>query len=56
MKPLASILKSLPPTKVIDSNIDFSKYIPLDLSITNQELVDSKPESAVEFENFFLVI
>jgi murein DD-endopeptidase MepM/ murein hydrolase activator NlpD len=52
MKPLASILKSLPPTKVIDSTIDFSKYIALDLSVTNQELVDSKPESAVEFENF----
>ncbi|SNR90619.1 peptidoglycan DD-metalloendopeptidase family protein [Flavobacterium sp. ov086] len=52
MKPLASILKALPPTKVIDSSIDFSKYIPLDLSVTNQELVEFKPENAVEFENF----
>ncbi|WP_316632597.1 peptidoglycan DD-metalloendopeptidase family protein [uncultured Flavobacterium sp.] len=52
MKPLASILKALPPTKVIDSSIDFSKYIPLDLSVTNQELVEYKPENAVEFQNF----
>ncbi|OXE98637.1 peptidase M23-like protein [Flavobacterium araucananum] len=52
MKPLVSILKALPPTKIIDSDIDFSKYITLDLSVTNQELVDSKPENAVEFEAF----
>ncbi|TDW51410.1 peptidase M23-like protein [Flavobacterium sp. 270] len=50
MKPLASILKTLPPTKVIDSNIDFSKYILLDLSVTNQELVDIKPESTAAFD------
>ncbi len=52
MKPLASILKALPPTTVIDSNIDFSKYIPLDLSVTNKELVASKPENAAQFEQF----
>lgn len=54
MKPLASILKALPPTKVIDSTIDFSKYIPLDLSVTNLELVASKPSNTLEFENFIL--
>jgi murein DD-endopeptidase MepM/ murein hydrolase activator NlpD len=52
MKTLASILNALPPTKVIDSSIDFSKYIPLDLSVTNQELVKFKPENAAEFETF----
>jgi murein DD-endopeptidase MepM/ murein hydrolase activator NlpD len=52
MKTLASILNALPPTKVIDSSIDFSKYVPLDLSITNQELVKRKPENATEFEIF----
>ncbi|MDA6068937.1 peptidoglycan DD-metalloendopeptidase family protein [Flavobacterium sp. AC] len=52
MKPLVSILKALPPTKIIDADIDISKYIPLDLSVTNQELVQVKPESAAEFENF----
>jgi len=52
MKTLVSILKAIPPTKIIDSSIDFSKYIPLDLSITNKELMDRKPESAGEFEDF----
>ena len=52
MKTFVSILKALPPTKVIDSSIDFSKYIPLDLSVTNKELMESKPENATEFENF----
>jgi len=52
MKTLVSILKAIPPTKIIDASIDFSKYIPLDLSVTNKELVESKPENAVEFEDF----
>lgn len=52
MKPLASILKTLPPTKVIDSDIHLSKYIPLDLSVTNHELMEKKPENASEFETF----
>lgn len=52
MKTLVSILKALPPTKVIDSSIDFSKYIALDLSVTNKELVENKPVTAADFENF----
>jgi murein DD-endopeptidase MepM/ murein hydrolase activator NlpD len=52
MKTLVSILKALPPTKVIDSSIEFSKYISLDLSTTNQELVEKKPDNAVDFEVF----
>ncbi|MDW8848807.1 peptidoglycan DD-metalloendopeptidase family protein [Flavobacterium sp. MMLR14_040] len=52
MKTLVSILKSLPPTKVIDSSIDFSKYIALDLSVTNKGLVESKPLTANDFEIF----
>ncbi|KQX00579.1 peptidoglycan DD-metalloendopeptidase family protein [Flavobacterium sp. Root420] len=52
MKTLVSILKAIPPTKIIDSSIDFSQYIPLDLSITNKELMESKPENATEFEIF----
>lgn len=52
MKTLVSILKAIPPTKIIDSSIDFSKYVPLDLSITNKELMESKPENATEFEIF----
>ncbi|SHL68800.1 peptidoglycan DD-metalloendopeptidase family protein [Flavobacterium saccharophilum] len=52
MKTLVSILKAIPPTKIIDESIEFSNYIPLDLSITNKELMESKPENATEFENF----
>ncbi|MDQ6472917.1 peptidoglycan DD-metalloendopeptidase family protein [Flavobacterium sp. LHD-80] len=52
MKPLSAILNALPPTKIIDSSIDFSKYIPLDLSANNDELMDSRPENAAEFEIF----
>lgn len=52
MKTLISILKAIPPTKIIDASIDFSNYIPLDLSITNKELMESKPENASEFESF----
>lgn len=52
MKSLVSILKTFPPAKVIDSTIDYSKYIALDLSMTNQELAESKSENSVDFENF----
>ena len=52
MKPLPSILKSLPPTTIIDSNIELSKYIALDLSVTNSELIANKPENADDFELF----
>jgi len=52
MKSLVSILNALPPTKIIDASIEFSKYLPLDLSVTNTELVESKPETSAEFEEF----
>lgn len=52
MKPLVSILKTLPPAKVIDSTIDYSKYIALDLSMTNQELVKIKSKNSADFEKF----
>lgn len=52
MKALASILKALPPTKLIDSGIDFSQYVPLDLSVTNKELFEFNPKNASEFESF----
>lgn len=52
MKTFSSILKSLPSAKVIDSTIDYSKYIPLDLSVTNKELYENKLENAEDFEIF----
>jgi murein DD-endopeptidase MepM/ murein hydrolase activator NlpD len=52
MKPLASILKNFPATKVIDSTIDYSKYIKLDLSVENKELTKIQPESSADFQKF----
>lgn len=52
MKSLSSILRSLPATKVIDATIDYSSYIALDLSVTNQELSNSKHETSEDFEVF----
>lgn len=50
MATLETVLKSLPPTKVIDETIEYSQYMPLDLSISNQELANNKPQTAVDFE------
>jgi murein DD-endopeptidase MepM/ murein hydrolase activator NlpD len=52
MKTLSSILKSLPSTKVINSDIDYSNYIPLDLSVNNQTLFESNFENVKNFEAF----
>ncbi|CAD0009825.1 peptidoglycan DD-metalloendopeptidase family protein [Flavobacterium chungangense] len=52
MKPLSSILKSIPPSKVIDSDIDYSKYITLDLSINNQDLAGNKTGNSADFEEY----
>lgn len=52
MKTLCSIFKSLPSTKVINSEIDYSSYIPLDLSVNNQGFFKRNFENAMEFEIF----
>ena len=52
MKTLHSILKSLPSTKVINTEIDYSSYIPLDLSVNNQDIFERDIESAQDFEIF----
>ncbi|MCV9932775.1 peptidoglycan DD-metalloendopeptidase family protein [Flavobacterium sp. LS1R47] len=52
MTTLESVLQNLTPTKVIDTTIDYAQYIPLDLSISNQELANKKPQTATDFENY----
>ncbi|WET02699.1 peptidoglycan DD-metalloendopeptidase family protein [Flavobacterium sp. YJ01] len=52
MKPLSSILNALPPTKIIDAEINISDYVPLNLSVSNQELIDAKLETSDDFEQY----
>ncbi|WP_281233434.1 peptidoglycan DD-metalloendopeptidase family protein [Flavobacterium gelatinilyticum] len=52
MKSLVSILNTLPASRILDASIDISKYILLDLSSTNTELVASQPETSDDFEDF----
>ncbi|MBZ4035076.1 peptidoglycan DD-metalloendopeptidase family protein [Flavobacterium sp. 17A] len=52
MKPLTSILNSLPPTKVIDAEINLSEYTRVNLSASNKELVDAKLETSKDFEEY----
>lgn len=54
MKPLASILNALPPTKVIDESIKISEYTPLNLSVSNQELAAEKLDTSEDFEKYIL--
>lgn len=52
MKVLETILRNLQNVKVIDESIDYSQYIPLDLSITNKALRKRNIDNATDFENF----
>nr|WP_294787890.1 peptidoglycan DD-metalloendopeptidase family protein [uncultured Flavobacterium sp.] len=52
MKPLTSILNGLSPTKVIDETINISEYTPLNLSVSNQELVEAKLDTSEDFEKY----
>lgn len=52
MKPLASILNSLPPTKIIDASINISEYTPLNLSVSNEELISQKLDTSEDFEKY----
>ncbi len=52
MMDLEIILKNIQNVKVIDSNIDYSEYIPLDLSISNIELQKINLQDSSNFEIF----
>lgn len=52
MKPLTSILNALPPTKIIDETIPVSQYTPLNLSVSNEELVAQKLDTSEDFEKY----
>lgn len=52
MKPLETILQEIENVKVIDGQIDYSHYIPLDLSTTNEKFQQLKIGTSSEFEAY----
>lgn len=52
MTTLETILKKIENVKVIDASIDYKKYTPLDLSISNKELLNKNLKTASDFENY----
>ena len=52
MKVLETILRNIQNVKVIDKSIDYSQYIPLDLSITNDVLAKEEIADSSHFEKY----
>ncbi len=52
MTALENLLKSLQNVKVIDKSVPYSKYIPLDLSISNSGLSKLNMGNSDDFENY----
>ncbi|MEO8234317.1 MAG: peptidoglycan DD-metalloendopeptidase family protein [Flavobacterium sp.] len=52
MSKILELFNQIEASKVIASNIDYSEYIPLDLSTTNTELKKHSLETAVDYELF----
>ena len=52
MSKILELFNQIEASKVIASNIDYSEYIPLDLSITNVELEKHNLETAIDYEDF----
>ncbi len=52
MTALETILKDIQNVKVIDKSIDYDQYIPLDLSIQNENFTKQTIETANDFEKY----
>jgi len=52
MENLIALFKSIEAAKVIAPEIDYSEYVPLNLSVTNPELRQHKLETAQDYEIF----
>ena len=52
MENLIALFQSIEAAKVISPEIDYSEYVPLNLSITNSELQKYKLETAQDYEIF----
>ena len=52
MKGISEILKKTESAKVISNDIDFAEYVPLDLSVNNENITTQKIESAKDYEQY----
>ena len=52
MQKFKEIVASISGAKVIEPSIDYSEYIPLDLSVFNKNLKNYKLENASDYELF----
>lgn len=52
MDKITSLLKEIKDVKVIDSSIDYSDYVAIDLSASNEELSKLNITDALAFENY----
>ena len=52
MKDLSEILKNTESAKVISNDIDYADYVPLNLSVTNEDLAKQELETAKDYENY----
>ena len=52
MKNFLEILSNTESAKVISAAIDFADYVDLDLSVTNVNLSNQKPETAKDYEHY----
>lgn len=52
MENLIALFQSIEAAKVISPEIDYSEYVPLNLSVTNPELSQHKLETAQDYEIF----
>ncbi len=52
MTPLIQIFQSIEAAKIIAPTIHYSEYVPIDLSVSNEEIQQSKLETASDYEVF----
>lgn len=52
MNSLCSVIKNISPAKIINSSIDYSKYVTLDLSLNNLDLTEKKLGNSDNFEKY----
>lgn len=52
MKSLTALLQEIENVRVIDAQVPYNQYVPIDLSITNEDFVKLKIENSIDFESY----